>query len=180
MSGPMAVEGGAGDRLVQITDVRVKLAENQQERLLAFCTLTIDHGFVIRDVKVIEGLKGPFVAMPSRKVMGRCHGCGDKNHLKAKHCNNCGDALEPVGVMDDGRGRPRLYVDIAHPINQRCRATIETACIQAYQAELEASKQPGYVPQDLDDFEDVRPRRQHSDDGQHEGEQEGEREANAG
>ena len=158
---------------MQITDVRVKLAENQQERLLAFCTLTIDHGFVIRDVKVIEGLKGPFVAMPSRKVMARCHGCGDKNHLKARYCNNCGASLEPASAMDDGRGRPRLYVDIAHPINQRCRATIETACIQAYQAELEASKQPGYVPQDLDDFEDARPRRPRKDDG-------GEREREAG
>ena len=125
---------------MQITDVRVKLAENQQERLLAFCTLTIDHGFVIRDVKVIEGLKGPFVAMPSRKVMARCHGCGDKNHLKARYCNNCGASLEPASAMDDGRGRPRLYVDIAHPINQRCRATIETACIQAFQAELFAKR----------------------------------------
>ena len=158
---------------MEITEVRIKLMEDTDDRLQGFCSITFDDCFVIRDLKIIEGQNGYFVAMPSRKVMARCHGCGDKNHLKARYCNNCGASLEPASAMDDGRGRPRLYVDIAHPINQRCRATIETACIQAYQAGLEASKQPGYVPQDLDDFEDARTRRPRKDDG-------GEREREAG
>ena len=143
---------------MEITEVRVKLAEHQQERLLAFCTVTFDHGFVVRDVKVIEGLKGPFIAMPSRKVTGRCHKCGDKNHLKARFCNNCGRKLDPPTAMDDGRGRPRLYVDTAHPINQKCRSLIEDSCIAAYREELKRSRQPGYVPNDLDDFDDPRRR----------------------
>jgi len=143
---------------LEITEVRVKLAENQKERLLAFCTVTFGHGFVVRDVKVIEGLKGPFIAMPSRKVTGRCHKCGDKNHLKAHFCNNCGHKLDPPQALDDGRGRPRLYVDIAHPINQKCRALIEDSCIAAYREELQRSQQPGYVPHNLDDFDEARPR----------------------
>jgi stage V sporulation protein G len=144
---------------LEITEVRVKLAENQQERLLAFCTVTFDRGFVVRDVKVIEGLKGPFIAMPSRKVTGRCQKCGEKNHLKSRYCNNCGRKLDPPQAVDDGRGRPRLYVDIAHPINQKCRTLIEDNCIAAYRLELARSEQPGYVPHDLDDFDDLRNKR---------------------
>lgn len=138
---------------LEITETRVKLAEHQQERLLAFCTLTIDGCFVVRDVKVIEGLKGPFVAMPSRKVTARCGRCGDKNHLRARYCNHCGQGLGPVDGLDDANSRPRLYVDIAHPINARCRSQLEQAAISAYQAELERSRQPGYVPQELDDVD---------------------------
>ncbi|MFT7462412.1 MAG: stage V sporulation protein G [Pseudohongiellaceae bacterium] len=163
---------------MEITDVRVKLAENQQERLLAFCTVTFGLGFVVRDVKVIEGLKGPFIAMPSRKVTGRCHKCGEKNHLKAHFCNNCGRKLDPPQALDDGRGRPRLYVDIAHPINQKCRTLIEDSCIAAYREELQRSQQPGYVPHDLDDFDESKAPRAptnqpssapaaHDDGGQH-------------
>jgi len=144
---------------LEITEVRVKLAENQQERLLAFCTVTFDRGFVVRDVKVIEGLKGPFIAMPSRKVTSRCQKCGEKNHLKSRFCNNCGRKLDPPQASDDGRGRPRLYIDIAHPINQKCRTLIESNCISAYQQELMRSREPGYVPHSLDDYDDQRTRR---------------------
>lgn len=135
---------------MQITEIRVKLAENHQERLLAFCTITLEGSFVIRDVKIIEGPRGPFVAMPSRKVTVRCHKCRDKNHMRANYCNTCGERLEPAKVVGDARVRPRLYVDIAHPINQRCRASIESACVQAYHEEFERSQQPGYSPPDID------------------------------
>ena len=40
---------------MEITEVRVKLTENRSEKLQAFCTLTIDHAFVIRDLKIIGG-----------------------------------------------------------------------------------------------------------------------------
>lgn len=137
---------------MQITEIRVKLAENHQERLLAFCTLTFDNAFVVRDVKIIEGPRGPFVAMPSRKVTARCPRCRDKNHMRANYCNACGERLEPNAVVpEETRPRPRLYVDIAHPINQRCRNQIEGRCIEAFKQELERSKQPGYRPPDLDE-----------------------------
>lgn len=155
--------GSWTETALDITETRVKLAEhNQQERLLAFCTITFDGCFVVRDVKVIEGLKGPFVAMPSRKVTVRCNQCGDKNHLRARFCNQCGQPVTSIDSFEDARGRPRLYVDIAHPINSRCRALIEDAAVQAYQAELERSRQPGYVPQELDDVDGwVAPARTH-------------------
>jgi len=56
---------------VEITEVRIKLMEDNSgsnERLQAFCSITFDDMFVIRDLKIIEGAKGFFVAMPSRKL----------------------------------------------------------------------------------------------------------------
>ena len=61
---------------MEITEVRIKLMEDNSgsnERLQAFCSITFDDMFVIRDLKIIEGAKGFFVAMPSRKLTDRCH-----------------------------------------------------------------------------------------------------------
>ena len=55
-----------------ITEVRIKLMEDNNERLQAFCSVTFDDAFVVRDLKIIEGTKGSFVAMPSRKLTDRC------------------------------------------------------------------------------------------------------------
>jgi len=63
------------------TEVRIKLMEDNNERLLAFCSITFDDMFVIRDLKIIEGGKGSFVAMPSRKLTDRW--CGDANGMLA-------------------------------------------------------------------------------------------------
>jgi stage V sporulation protein G len=140
---------------VEITEIRVKLADNAQERLLAFCTVTFDDSFVVRDVKVIEGPKGPFVAMPSRKVTGRCPRCREKNHLRANYCNSCGEKVNHLRALDDGRGRPRLYVDIAHPINQKCRTNIEQTVIEAFSGEKQKALEPGYVAPDIDDVIEI-------------------------
>ncbi|HAL14792.1 MAG TPA: stage V sporulation protein G, partial [Planctomycetaceae bacterium] len=53
---------------MKITEVRVKLMDYPDDRLQAFCSVTFDNCFVIRDLKIIEGSNGPFVAMPSRKL----------------------------------------------------------------------------------------------------------------
>ena len=76
-----------------ITEVRIKLMEDNNERLLAFCSVTFDDAFVVRDLKIIEGAKGSFVAMPSRKLTDRCPQCGYKNHLRARFCNQCATVL---------------------------------------------------------------------------------------
>ena len=61
---------------MEITEVRIKLMEDSEDRLRAFCSITFDHSFVVRDLKIIEGANGPFVAMPSRKMSARCGRCG--------------------------------------------------------------------------------------------------------
>jgi stage V sporulation protein G len=132
---------------VVITEVRIKLMEGGQEneRLQAFCSVTFDDAFVVRDLKIIEGTKGSFVAMPSRKLTDHCPQCGCKNHLRARFCNQCGGKLDESRATRDADGRVKLHADIAHPINSACREVIQGAVIKAYQEERERSKQPGYV-----------------------------------
>lgn len=52
---------------MEITEVRIFLVTNE-ERLKAYATITIDDVFVIRDLRIINGNNGLFVAMPSRKM----------------------------------------------------------------------------------------------------------------
>jgi stage V sporulation protein G len=144
---------------VVITEVRIKLMEDNNERLQAFCSVTFDDAFVVRDLKIIEGTKGSFVAMPSRKLTDRCGQCGCKNHLRARYCNQCGHKLDEDRATRDATGRAKLHADIAHPINSACREVIQSAVLRAYQEEKERSKQPGYVcsydDYDADDFEET-------------------------
>jgi len=146
---------------MEITEVRVKLMENTDDRLRAFCSITFDDCFVIRDLKIIEGTNGPFVAMPSRKLTGHCPQCGAKNHLRAAYCNQCGKRLEEGRTIRDSEGRVKLYADIAHPINSECREMIQDRVIAEYEEELQRSEEPGYVSRyddtygedDFDDFD---------------------------
>jgi stage V sporulation protein G len=135
---------------MQISEIRVKLVNNPSDRLKAFCTLTFDNAFVIRDLKIIEGTGGYFVAMPSRKLTDHCPSCSAKNHLRAKFCNECGARL------DENRdkkipNRTKLHADIAHPVNTQSRELIQNSIIDAYHKEVELAKQPGYQPTRLDE-----------------------------
>ena len=53
---------------MQITDVRIRKVE-KEGKMRAVVSITIDDEFVVHDIKVIEGEKGLFIAMPSRKAM---------------------------------------------------------------------------------------------------------------
>ncbi len=136
---------------MEITEVRVKLVGNDSDRLKAFCSITLDGDFVVRDLKVIDGVSGEFVAMPSRKLTDRCRRCGCKNHLRAKFCNECGNELPEIRAGKDAQGRAKLHADVAHPINSECRARIQAAVVEAFHEEVERAKEPGYEPVDLDD-----------------------------
>lgn len=52
---------------MQITDVRVRKVA-KEGKMKAVVSITIDDEFVVHDIKVIEGEKGLFIAMPSRKA----------------------------------------------------------------------------------------------------------------
>jgi stage V sporulation protein G len=56
---------------VQVTDVRVrKISSENSNKMKAIASITIDGVFVVHDIKVLEGEKGMFIAMPSRKASG--------------------------------------------------------------------------------------------------------------
>lgn len=136
---------------MDITEVRIKLMADPNDRLQAFCSITFDSAFVIRDLKIIQGTKGPFVAMPSRKLTDRCGKCGGKNELRSRYCNQCGVHLNEDRATKDSNGRARLYADIAHPINSTCREMIQSRVITAFEEEKILATKPGYVCH-YDDF----------------------------
>lgn len=130
---------------MEITEIRIKLMEDPNERLQAFCSVTFDGCFVIRDLKIIQGTRGSFVAMPSRKLTDRCPRCSNKNSLRSRFCSECGARLNEDRALKGDDGRAKLYADIAHPINSVCRELIQSRVVAAYHQELERSRLPGYI-----------------------------------
>lgn len=141
---------------MKITEVRIKLMDDPDDRLRAFCSVTLDDCFVIRDLKIIEGTNGPFVAMPSRKLTAHCPQCNYKNHLRAAYCNQCGVRLKDDQALKDQEGRAKLYADIAHPINSECREMIQDRVIAEYHAELKQSQNPNYESRYDEGYEEPR------------------------
>lgn len=140
---------------MRITEIRVKLTDDPRNKLKAYCSVTIDDAFVVRDLKIIEGNKGPFVAMPSRKLSDHCPRCGHKNHMRAHYCNQCGSQLDGDRAPRDERGRARLHADLAHPINSQTRIELHKAVVRAYAEEVEAARRdgPAYQPKNFEDFD---------------------------
>jgi stage V sporulation protein G len=138
---------------MKITEVRIKLVHAPGDKLRGFATITIDDALVIRDIKIIDGTRGLFVAMPSRKLQDRCPSCACKNPLRSRYCNDCGGRLRERRGPTDASGRVRLYADIAHPIHQEGRDQVQSRVVEAYHREIEASRQSGYVAQRFDDLD---------------------------
>lgn len=131
---------------MEVTEVRIKMVGDRDDKLRAFCTVTFDHCFVVRDLKIIRGAKGMFVAMPSRKLSDLCPKCGAKNHLRARFCNECGCRLNPDRAERDETGRAKLHADVAHPINQDYREELQRIVLRAYDEEIARSGEPDYAP----------------------------------
>lgn len=53
---------------MKITDIRIRLISNEDNKLKAVASITIDECFVVHDIKVREGNQGLFVSMPRRKT----------------------------------------------------------------------------------------------------------------
>lgn len=140
---------------MDITDVRVKLARNSAERLKAFCSVTLDDEFVVRDVKVVDGTNGLFVAMPSRKATVNCPTCRSSNPFRARFCGQCGGKLPPSIMPSDANRseRTKLHKDIAHPITPAFREKLQIRVIEAFRAECELAKDPDYAPVETEEHE---------------------------
>ena len=53
---------------LKITDIRVRIVNNNNDKLKAVASITIDDELVVHDIKIINGDKGYFLSMPSRKT----------------------------------------------------------------------------------------------------------------
>ena len=126
---------------MKITEVRIFTKEGPDKKLRAFATVTFDNCFVVRDIKIIEGSKGYFVAMPSRRIKEPCPKCSHRNVLRSRYCNQCGTALPTVPAEFEREGEHDLrqaeHKDIAHPITAECREYIQREVLEAYHKEKE-------------------------------------------
>ncbi len=142
---------------MKITEVRIFPTESRDGKLKAFATVTFDDWFVVRNVKVIQGNNGLFVAMPSRKAMDPCVKCNFKNARGSKYCNQCGAQLPQAETDEDGARNAGNHMDIAHPITQECRVYIQDSILDQYKKEKDRQKTEGksYMPVSEEDFNTV-------------------------
>jgi len=125
---------------MEITEVRVSLSDNTSTRLKAYATITFDNCFVVRNVKIIEGKNGLFVAMPSRKPKAPCPTCHFKNDTNSRYCTQCGTALtrqagQAAGAGDLESPEAQAHRDIAHPITVEFRQYLQKKVLDAYETE---------------------------------------------
>ena len=124
---------------MEITETRVVLKDSPDKKLKAYATVTFDNAFVVRNIKVIEGTTGLFIAMPSRKIKQPCPKCGFKNELRSKFCNQCAGSLpvaaRPMGQEAASGGSQLEHKDIAHPITQSFREYLQKRVLEAYEQE---------------------------------------------
>jgi len=124
---------------MEITEVRVFLKDSPDKKLKAYATVTFDNAFVVRNIKVIEGSSGLFIAMPSRKLKTPCPKCGFRNEVKSKYCNQCATQLpaviKPLTSEQEGDGSQSEHRDIAHPITQTFRDYLQKKVLEAFEVE---------------------------------------------
>ena len=129
---------------MNITEVRVYRRNDPDKKLRAFATITFDNCFVVRDVKIIEGSKGLFVAMPSRRLREPCVKCGHRGDMGSHFCSQCGSAMsihrDERAEHDEGSRRGD-HKDIAHPITPEFREYIQKKVLEAYQNEKDSTKE---------------------------------------
>lgn len=135
---------------MEITEVRIVLKDSPDKKLKAYATVTFDHAFVVRNIKVIEGTSGLFIAMPSRKVKQACPKCNFKNEIRSKYCNQCASGLPIVSrpaSSEAAANSQAEHKDIAHPITQSFREYLQKRVLEAYGQEksqgLSAPGEPG-------------------------------------
>ena len=123
---------------MEITEVRIFLKDSPDKKLKAYATVTFDNAFVVRNIKVIEGASGLFIAMPSRKVKQPCPKCNFKNESRSKYCNQCGTQLPipPRTALQDGMNSAQAeHKDLAHPITQTFRDYLQKKILEAHEQE---------------------------------------------
>ncbi len=136
---------------MEITEVKIFLKDSPDKKLKAYATVTFDNAFVVRNIKVIEGSNGLFIAMPSRKIKQSCPKCNFKNEVRSKYCNQCAVPLPPVSypaAQDASAAAQSEHKDIAHPITQSFREYLQKRILDAYEQEkikgrVDSGQEPG-------------------------------------
>ena len=112
--------------------------------------MTFDRCFVVRNIKIIDGKNGLFVAMPSHKPKVGCERCRFKNDAGGRFCSQCGAPLPVVERSPAGSGAEvtdaAAHRDIAHPITVEFRQYLQRKVLEAYEVELEKNRSGSASP----------------------------------
>lgn len=124
---------------MDITDVSVKLIQPlRRGRVLCVAAVTFDNSFVVRNIRLLEGPKGYFLAMPSQALTTKCRRCNRKNPIRSNYCNLCGTRLPEEQVpVDPQTGKSRVHQDVAHPIKTELREKIQASIVEEYKKVFE-------------------------------------------
>ena len=125
---------------MEITEIRIFPKEGQDKKLKAYTTVTFDNAFVVRNIKIIQGASGLFIAMPSRKMKHSCPKCNFKNETGSKFCNQCGGALPMIKEISSDVDTKAEHRDIAHPITQEFREYLQKKILEVYAKESVGSR----------------------------------------
>ena len=112
---------------MQITDVRVRKV-TKEGKLKAVVSITIDNEFVVHDIKVIEGEKGLFIAMPSKKAL-------DGEYRDIAHPINSGTREKIQNTILD-RYQEALEADTQTLLDQQAESN--DSCVLALKKEYES------------------------------------------
>lgn len=142
---------------MEITDVQIDIPtgyyapDDSRSNLLACYTLIMDDELALHCVKLIQGERGPFVAMPAEKKQDHCPRCHSKNHCQANFCSNCGLPLDKeryLKIQPNSKGQIKLYNDIVHPLTVDLRQYLLEECLDVFDEE---KRYPGtYRPRRLE------------------------------
>ncbi len=143
---------------MEITDVRVSLRESApdsgareghsvERRLKGYATVTFERCFVVRNMKIIDGKNGLFVAMPSTKPKVACTRCHFKNDLGGRFCVQCGGGISRPPESLPAPGTPEAlealaHRDIAHPITVEFRQYLQQRVLEVYETERAREHRP--------------------------------------
>ncbi|OGX33926.1 MAG: hypothetical protein A3C36_01295 [Omnitrophica WOR_2 bacterium RIFCSPHIGHO2_02_FULL_52_10] len=128
---------------MEITEIRIFPKEGLDKKLKAYATVTFDNAFVVRNIKIIQGASGLFIAMPSRKMKYLCPNCRSKNEVGSKFCNHCGASIGSGLQRASNADAKAEHRDIAHPITQEFREYLQTKILRAYEKEIVAGDGSG-------------------------------------
>jgi stage V sporulation protein G len=117
---------------MEITETRISIVERPNSRLRAYASVTFDDSFVVRDIRVIEGKNGLFVAMPSKRMQKACPKCGFKNPVTNRFCGSCGSALNQQ-EEEQNLSPSQQHRDLAHPIKTEFREYIQKKVLEEYE-----------------------------------------------
>ena len=75
---------------MEISKIEVRIVDGKSLRLKAFAAIEFDNVLRITNLRIIEGPKRMFIAMPSRENSKRCKDCGKKISHRDLFCSGCG------------------------------------------------------------------------------------------